>query len=251
MTCRHQEYQAIAAKVKLRLNAAINLLPLRQQQIEQYLAAGGKAWAGLRGLLKEDAELRELAQSPLCLSLMALAYHNVPLAEARSGADSGDKDAALFERYIAKMFDRRKEAAIYPKEKVLAGLSWLAKNMRQRGQTLFLLEYMQPDLLPSVLGYRLLFGLVWFGILFFCVVYGNLTTRFAESLLAATMLGFLSGAIEPMENVSWSWEKINKSSGLDRFTLFAGVLFVAGAIATLKYYTSSFSSPAELAFFSH
>jgi predicted NACHT family NTPase len=157
VTCRKQEYEALAAELKLQLNAAINLLPLRSAQIQTYLAAGGKALSGLKELLKEDLELAELAQSPLLLSIMSLAYHGVSLLAAKAEVqDSGNnRRDDLLERYIAKMFSRRKmEKTLYPKTQVLAGLSWLAKKMQQHGQTMFLLEYMQPNWLPGLQGFR-------------------------------------------------------------------------------------------------
>ena len=53
VVCRKREYEEMAPVIKLRLNAAINLLPLRPEQIEQYLAPGSKSWAGLRALLTD------------------------------------------------------------------------------------------------------------------------------------------------------------------------------------------------------
>lgn len=233
---RRQEYETLAAKLKLRLNAAVNLLPLRPQQIEQYLAAGGKAWAGLRGLLKEDAELQELAQSPLCLSLMALAYHGVPLAEARASADGGDKRGELFERYIAKMFERRKgEKPLYPKAQVLAGLSWLAKNMKQRGQTVLLLEYIQPDWLPSRLGYRLLYGLLGFGVSYLVgmVIGANPMTRLALPLFGGMLFYLFSDTIKPIENIRWSWDKLKRFGWFGCFLMLIFVSLIIGLMMVI------------------
>lgn len=218
VTCRQQEYEALAAGSKLHLNAAINLQPLRPEQVEKYLAAGGRALTGLRGLLREDAELQELTQSPLLLSIMSLAYHGVSLAEARADNENGgDKRGELFGRYVEKMFNRRKmEPALYSKAQVLEGLVWLAKNMQQRGQTVLLLEYLQPDWLPSPLGYRLLYSSFWFG--FGYLFYSSFSIVISMATLSglfifAVIIYLSSGDIVPVETVNWSKEKLKRLDG--------------------------------------
>ncbi len=232
VACRKKEYEELAPAIKLRLNAAVNLLPLRPVQIEQYLAAGGKAWAGLRGLLKEDAELQTLAQSPLFLSIMALAYHGLSLADIKASADGGlDKRGELFERYIAKMFERRKgEAPPYPKAQVLAGLAWLAKHMRQRGQTVFLLEYLQPDWLPGRVGYRGLTGLVYGGFFYAMLYAANPMARLALGLFVAVIFCLTSGTITPVEKLAWSWDKLKRFGWRGSLFVFILAALIIGSI---------------------
>ncbi|MEZ4518587.1 MAG: hypothetical protein R3C44_17790 [Chloroflexota bacterium] len=76
VTTRNLDYQAL--NTRLNLDKAIVLQPLNEDQIDQYLAKRGKRLAGLRASLKADATLRDLAQSPLMLSIMTLAYYRMP-----------------------------------------------------------------------------------------------------------------------------------------------------------------------------
>jgi len=59
-----------------RLRAAICLQPLTPAQIERYFAAAGAGLDHLQQALRQDAALRELARSPLMLSVMALAWRS-------------------------------------------------------------------------------------------------------------------------------------------------------------------------------
>ncbi len=76
VACRDQEYRKIADKLKL--EQALSVQPLTEQQIEEYLVNGGEELAGLRTALPEDMALRDLARSPLMLSMMCLAYKGKP-----------------------------------------------------------------------------------------------------------------------------------------------------------------------------
>jgi len=210
--CRRIEYEALSTQ--LQLNAAICLQPLRSEQIDEYVIAGGEELTGLQELLRQNAEMRELAQSPLMLNIMSLAYQNVPVTEVMENSlDAADNRNQLFKRYITKMFARHPaNSSDYPKEKVEKWLSWLAMQMQQSGQSLFLVESLQPTWLPSQLGYRLLSGLLWG--LFFLSFGSLLGTPQAEMLMISASLGIifalLSGEIQTKETLGWSWEKLRQ-----------------------------------------
>jgi len=196
--CRRQEYEQLATH--LQLHAAICLQPLRPEQIEQYVAAGGAKLAGLQALLKADAAMRELAESPLLLSIMSLAYQDVPATEIETTAAT-DRRAQLFDRYIAKMFARRpNETKQYAQEKTVQRLAWLAAQMQQRGQSEFLVERLQPDWMPSSLGYQLL----------------KMITHDSSYILTAGVVVVLSASIngseiKTMETLGWSWERFQRN----------------------------------------
>jgi hypothetical protein len=67
--CRAQDYSELTTKLKL--SGAIQVLPLTEAQVDQWLATVGDTLAGLRGALKTDPALQELANSPLMLNVMA------------------------------------------------------------------------------------------------------------------------------------------------------------------------------------
>lgn len=164
---RLSDYAALRP-VRLRLNGAIRLQPLDPAQVEAYVARSGAALAGLSAALAEDPVLREMAETPLMLDVMTVAYRDAPAeALASGGLDTPEaRRHHLFEAYIDRMFrhkGRGKEA--YSREQVLVWLTWLARGMQAHSQTVFLIEQLQPSWLPSryqrwtyILASRLLTG---------------------------------------------------------------------------------------------
>ncbi len=145
VTCRVAEYDALATK--LRLRAAICLQPLSPEQVDRHLAAGGEALAALRRTLHEDAGLRELARTPLMLSVMMLAWHGTETG-ATAIAPATDPEGRR-----RQVFDAYVHAALHRRGKVAGGeaaarlpqvLHWLAQRMQHHGQTLFVFEQLQP-----------------------------------------------------------------------------------------------------------
>ena len=55
----------------------------------------------------------------------------------------------LFAAYVARMFARRGVDAPYPRERTVRWLAWLARAMTRQGQTVFYLERLQPEWLPT------------------------------------------------------------------------------------------------------
>src|SRR5262245_50659320 len=70
--CRIADYDAIGKR--LRLQGAVLVQPLAWQQVETYLDQLGEAGVGVRNALREDPMLWELAEAPLLLNVMTLAY---------------------------------------------------------------------------------------------------------------------------------------------------------------------------------
>jgi hypothetical protein len=169
---RTAEYQALTTK--LQLEGAILLLPLTGEQVDGYLATAGPGLDSLRTAIHQDAALREMAQTPLMLSVMALAYRDMP-AESLASPQPRTLEASrqhLFATYVAQMFERREPAQAYTPQQTETWLSWLAQKMIRHSQSLFLLEGLQPSWLSSraqlwlyVLASRIvsaiLLGLAW------------------------------------------------------------------------------------------
>ena len=150
VTCRVAEYNALS--VKLRLRAAICLQPLTPVQIERYFAAAGAGLDHLRLAMRDDAGLRELARSPLMLSVMAMAWRDAPATTVR---DSGvrpveERRRQLFDAYLQAAMNRRGKApGGYSEEQTMKWLTWLACRMKEHGHTLFALEQLQPGWLDG------------------------------------------------------------------------------------------------------
>ncbi|MEM7029433.1 MAG: NACHT domain-containing protein, partial [Chloroflexota bacterium] len=69
---RIKDYTAL--KARLVFNRAIYLHPLSPEQVDAYFDRAGDKLASLRATLQQDTALQTLAQSPLMLNIMSLAY---------------------------------------------------------------------------------------------------------------------------------------------------------------------------------
>lgn len=120
---RIKEYSDL--EVRLGFVGAIYLKPLASEQIDEYLARAGNKLAGLRVALQQDTAQKEMAQSPLMLNIMSLAYQNMPAAELNQ--EQLDSDEArrvhLFDTYIARMFKRKGNRPAYAAKQTKACLS--------------------------------------------------------------------------------------------------------------------------------
>ena len=147
--CRREEYEALDVKIKL--ENAVLLEPLTPDQIEGYLARLGPDMDSLREALNDDKELQEFAKKPLILSIMTLAYRGMSVESLGSLRSTEERRRQLFKAYVNQMFERstRIDPKLYPKEKTILWLSWLARNMSVHSQTVFLIERMQPSLLET------------------------------------------------------------------------------------------------------
>jgi hypothetical protein len=138
--------------VRLRLQGAIRLLPLTADQVDAALDRVGPALSGLRTALRQDAGLQALAQSPLMVSVMSLAYmdRGGDLLHENAGEPLEARRARIFETYIERMFERRgRSARPFAKERTRHWLGWLARQMELHGQSIFLFERLQPSWLES------------------------------------------------------------------------------------------------------
>jgi TIR domain/NACHT domain len=233
---RTADYAAQQSRVLLR--TAIVVQPLTQTQIELYLASAKKQLAPVRAALEADAELLELASTPLMLSVLALAYHESSLDELLAIPSHLARRRQIFATYVQRMFQRRGAETCYKREQTVQWLTWLAQQMQQQHVTEFYLEQFQVSWLPTRLRewYRmsvgpvsglvialLLYLLVW--IVGFSPNRGiHELLRLVGFLFAALLIGSFFGlllgpgtwgkwaeaeggwAIEPVESLTWSWE---------------------------------------------
>lgn len=163
--------------VHLAFYRAIYLQPLTPEQVEEYLDQAGDKLASLRATLRSDEALRSMAQSPLILNIMSLAYQNTSAEDLSDPALATDKARRqhLFDTYIARMFNRKAGTRPYDDEQTRQRLSWLARNMQRRDQEVFLIEGLQPSWLSTrvwqwvdVFASRLMSGLI-FGLIFWLI----------------------------------------------------------------------------------
>ena len=144
---RIRDYETLSNR--LNFQSAVYLKLLTLEQIRQYLNRLGFGGTGLRTLVEEDKTLQELAQSPLILNIMTLAYQGVAVEDLPKTDVAEERRKQLFDDYIEKMFKHRAPSQRFLDEKAKPWLIWLAQRMVQQSQTVFLIERIQPSWLSS------------------------------------------------------------------------------------------------------
>lgn len=237
---RVADYEALSARLKL--EGAVLLQPLSTGQIEGYLANAGEKLAVLKIALQSDVALQELAQSPLMLSIMTLAYQGAASDSLPLLATADAHRKHLFAAYVRRMFERRVSSKHNSPQQTIQWLAWLAQRMMEHAETVFLIERMQPSWLatkkqqrtyaiasriaggllggliiglPGLLGEMLIFGLLgwwagdtpemlWMGARLGAT--GGLIIALAGMLGGALIVGQnVKGSIETIESLKWSW----------------------------------------------
>ncbi|GAC1355035.1 MAG: hypothetical protein NVSMB38_34760 [Ktedonobacteraceae bacterium] len=144
---RNADY--FAQKSSLLLSSAVMVQPLTAQQIDDYLASGGEPMWALRVALHQDPALRELAATPLMLSILTLTYQGMPIGDLLREASLTARQRQVFKHYIERMLQRRGVNTSYTLPQTIHWLSWLARQLAQHGQSVFYIERMQPDWLSE------------------------------------------------------------------------------------------------------
>jgi len=197
--CRVNDYTDL--DVRLAFYRAIYLQPLTPEQIDEYMNKAGDKLANLRATLETDVALREMAQSPLILNIMSLAYQDTsseslidPLLNTQEA-----RTKHLFDTYITRMFNRKTGEQKYDNEQTKQLLSWLAWNMQQHNQEVFLMENLQPSWLQTH-RWRLIYTLVsrFSVVLIFWLIYWliiRLIYGLSVGLIGELIVGLLGGMI--------------------------------------------------------
>jgi hypothetical protein len=257
---RSEEYGAL--QEQLRMGTAVEVQPLTPDQIDHYLNQEGLQLQAVRTTLKTDPDLRELAETPLMLSLMTLAYQGEDKIDLRPRAGKEARRNHIFDHYIANNFERRPLPAdsLYSQAQAETWLSNLARGMVEHEQSVFYIEKLQPTWLGDGRWrryYRLLIGLsgglisgLIFGLIFGLVgglIFGlgdGLIGGLASGLVVGGFLGLYytlllgSRSILVVEVLNWRilswqnlWAETRKNLIFGLFGLFFGLIF---ALIVLK-----------------
>jgi serine/threonine protein kinase/DNA polymerase III delta prime subunit len=144
---RQADYLAQSGRLLVR--SAVVVQPLTPEQVDASLAQAGEPLWALRVALRSDATLQELTSTPLLLSILTLTYHGKPVEDLLRATTLPEQQRQLFEQYVERMLMHRGTGRRYGQEETTKWLSWLARQMKQRNQTIFFLERMQPDWLAE------------------------------------------------------------------------------------------------------
>jgi DNA polymerase III delta prime subunit len=247
---RSQDYADLNAN--LSFEGAIEVQPLTQEQIYKFFNRFGKGMAGIKRALKEDSTLREMAETPLFLSIMLMTYRDKQDIDILASEDKNMQRRYLLGAYVERMFERpRSKNVSFKKQDVLHWLSWLAQKMIQYSQSPFLFENMQPMWLSKKkqINYRQIIGLILLVPSLISVLNDKsllgLVLRFgvAPFVWIAFSLGWLGSKnglidIEMIDTITWNWKKGGKN-------LIIGLiiaLIVAPLVTLIFHQTSSLST---------
>jgi hypothetical protein len=231
------------------LGNAVIVQPLTAQQIGDYLASAGGQLAAVREGLRKDTELRELAATPLVLSVLTLTYHGRSVADLSEAGSFETQRRQLFAAYVQRMLGRRSVETRYTPQQTMRWLIWLAQQMKKQSQTEFYIEQIQTDwfhvgqwekplgsapaLLAGLIAW-LIFGL--FGWLFVGLLKGLLVGLFG-GLLSGLLIEIifaisnsLVADIEPAWAYEWSWTEMATSLGFGK-DLFWMLVYLASITA--------------------
>ena len=247
--CRSEEYvMAIRrgqGEGRLLLQNAVEVQLLSPQQLDATLVQAGKPFAALRSELKQNAELRELARTPLWLNVLLLTFKDTPVRALSRQSSMLQKQ--VFASYVQRQIEKKGDCERYPPKQTEHWLSWLAGQMRINNLTEWAIEQLQPSWLTqrtqriyygsvrlgAGLSYGLLFGLIY-------VLIGNLIYGLIPGLIGSLFIGLTIGlllwwisdqmkTIALVERIQWSWDKarsgfLKGQSGCLLFVLFFWLL---------------------------
>jgi hypothetical protein len=198
---RSQNYADL--KEKLSFEGAIEVQPLTQGQIVEFFNHFGAEMAGIKQALEKDTGLRAMAETPLFLSIMLMAYRDKQDVEFLVSRDEKTQRKYLFEIYIERMFERRTGNTAFKRQDVLHWLSWLAQKIIEKRLSIFYLEGVKRDWLRNRgqrILHRLFIGLM--GGIFY-----GLSLGWTVGFYTWLILTFIN-AENPIETVKWSSKKI-------------------------------------------
>lgn len=224
----------------LHLGTAVQIKPLNEAQVEAYLGREELEMQAVRATLRHDPDLREMAASPLLLSLMTLAYRGMSTADLQPLTDKDARRRHLFDHYIKQMFARRPVTTEvgYSAEQAQSWLTNIAKGMVRHEQYEFYIEKLQPTWLRKerhnfALIIRLILG-IFFGLFF--GLPGWLIGGWAGWLIIGLLIGIIrnqDNEIELKEVLRWRWPGIDPIlSAFLRSSLRIGL--IVGLIVGLK-----------------
>ena len=239
---RTQELQTLRSR--LRLEEAVELQPLSDAEVDRYLGyleATGTPLEEVRNAIAVDQELRRLLCSPLLLHIVVLAYHGRPASALYAPGTVQQRQAWLWEAYVARMFEQRPlgPADGYTDEMALDWLVCLARSLQDHAQTEFQLDRLAPEWLPTSAQQRQV----------------RAATGLAGGLVAGPVLGLAFSLIANAFGLSFGLASslaFGLVAGL-AFGLVAGLIFglsagpASGSQSSRRPYWSRFRLPGGLA----
>jgi DNA polymerase III delta prime subunit len=229
---------------KLRLRSAVEVQPLTKAQVEDYLARVGDQLRGLRAAVQDDPVFWGLLETPLMLWVAMLAYKDQPRVSVYE--ERLERRHNLFAQFVEAMFTRKAGRWRCSAQQTTLWLSFLARTLTAKSQTVFYLENLDFDWVQSwkrrglALGVTLTLNTLVGGcaggltfVLATALAYGFLKYNLFYGLTTGLIGGFMGGLIDtlvgsrPIEKLSFKWTDISfyikeaSREGLNGFATWA------------------------------
>ena len=144
--CRTLDYQEFGTV--LTLYGTLTVLPLTRQQVEKFLERPDKAFAGAQAALVRDPRLWELADSPLMLSIMVLAFREHGLLGSLGDGTPQGLLNRLFEKYVHSMLESHRTPK-HPAWSTIRRITFVARQLQRDNQTVFSTDLLDTGSLPN------------------------------------------------------------------------------------------------------
>ncbi len=234
---RSADYEALTAQ--LCLQGAVYLRSLTPAQIDAYLSGASVELQAVHTTLQHDPVLREMAESPLFLSIMTLAYHGKTITDFQSLATPEIRCQHLFDAYIEQMFRRRSKEQLYTQKQVINGLALLAQKMFQTCSSMFSPEQIQVNwlnplgqLLYAILAIAIPSAII--GIIGWYAGYQADITSLTRSIQPHSKLYAYAGAMAPI-----AIALLNSALTRQMKSSFEEVIWNLFGVQTVEYLTIS------------
>jgi hypothetical protein len=214
--CRTRDYQQFTAG--LSLYGTLSIQPLGPAQVERFLDRGDGLFSGVLAALDSEPRLWELAETPLALSIMILAFRDQPSASDLERNVPGGLLDQLFAIYIKTMLAHRHLAG-QPPTSTVRKLGFIARQLQRNQQTMFSSDLLDPNSIPDTVRGEVvgIASFALFGVFNALVMAGALTVLYDwRGAVVGALLGLLSaresmrgmdpGSIARMYNYSLAYD---------------------------------------------
>lgn len=193
---------------RLQLNGAILLKPLTKTQIQDYLlrARSRELW----NEVDQDENLLKLAQKPLFLTLMTLAYEEILVESWKRLSSEEERLQYLFNAFIRRQIAQHREGieyqSSYPADQMRQGLEWIAQRLEEENRTAFSVDEIPVNWLKETEEKRMygwkskaFKGIIWLIIVAGLII--AITLQSIEILLLIVGIGFIWGFISEIFSI--------------------------------------------------
>lgn len=117
---RSHEY--LTQEARLDLSSAVEIQPLQEREVMEYLKHIGKPMAAVRAALRTNPVLTQLLTTPLMLSVVILAYRDKAVKDLPTLGSIEEQQQQIFARYVERMLEQRAPKEISLPSRYASGL---------------------------------------------------------------------------------------------------------------------------------